>query len=267
MKDLTRRPMVQSTLACCVVLLLTSAVLAQVPNDNASNSAYTDGWQTGDNGGSGFGAWTLSGGTSAGLLIGNSKNNGDGDGNNDGDINSTGDKAWGLYANSGQTASAVRSFNSALSVGQSFSLQMDNGWIENGGTVGFGLQNASGDNRFEFFFVGGASKYQRNDAGGVQNTTLDFTDGGLTIVFQLTGVNSYTATVTARYDSGTTQTDTFSGTLLNSGSIERLRLFNANAGPNSQRDAFFNNIAVPEPSFLTLLALSGMLLRRRTRRT
>jgi len=271
MNKLIQRDMFRSTITFFSILLLTSAALAQVPNDNASNSAYSDGWQTGDNGGTGFGAWTLTGPTNTsqgGFFIGNSKNNGDDDGNGDGDINTTGDKAWGLYANSGQTASAVRSFSSALSVGQSFSLRMDNGWIDSGGTVGFGLQNASNTNRFEFYFVGGASKYQRNDSGGVQNTTLDFTDGGLTIVFTLTGTNTYTATVTAYYDSGTSpQTDTFSGTLLNSGAIEKLRVFNYNAGSGGAHDAFFNSIAVPEPAALSLLALSGMLLRRRGRRT
>lgn len=266
MTNRTQPNMFRASLTFCSVLLLAPAMFAQVPNDNASNSAYNDGWQSGDNGGTGFGAWTLSGGSNAGFFIGNSKNNGDGDGNNDGDINTTGDNAWGLYANSGQTASAVRTFNSALSVGQTFTLRMDNGWIEGGGTVGFGLQNASSDNRFEFFFIGGASKYQRNDNGGVQNTTLDFTDGGLTIVFTLTGADAYSATVTAYYDDNTSASDTFSGTLLNSGAIDRLRLFNYNAGSGSQRDAFFNSIAVPEPALVSLLAISGMLLRRRARR-
>src|SRR5215213_8892581 len=30
-----------------------------VASDNASNPAYSDGWQAGDNGGTGFGAWTF----------------------------------------------------------------------------------------------------------------------------------------------------------------------------------------------------------------
>jgi hypothetical protein len=40
-----------------------------VASDNASSAAYTDGWQTGDNGGTGFGPWTLSfSGSGNGLL-------------------------------------------------------------------------------------------------------------------------------------------------------------------------------------------------------
>src|SRR5215213_904034 len=40
-----------------------------VASDNASNPAYSDGWQAGDNGGTGFGAWTFGfSGTTSQLL-------------------------------------------------------------------------------------------------------------------------------------------------------------------------------------------------------
>src|SRR3954447_171263 len=51
-------------------LFTSDAVLATVvAADNASNAAYADGWQAGDNGGTGFGPWTLSfSGSGSGLL-------------------------------------------------------------------------------------------------------------------------------------------------------------------------------------------------------
>src|SRR6476619_4499680 len=50
------------SLAACVFLVLVAdtASASVVASDNASNASYTDGWQTGDNGGIGFGPWTLS---------------------------------------------------------------------------------------------------------------------------------------------------------------------------------------------------------------
>ena len=42
-----------------IVFAPDAASAAIVASDNASNSAYSDGWQTGDNGGTGFGPWAL----------------------------------------------------------------------------------------------------------------------------------------------------------------------------------------------------------------
>lgn len=100
-----------------------ATVIAQ---DTASDAVYDDGWQTGDNGGFGFGAWTIrttTGGNDAfnGVFVGSSTGNGDGDSNGDGDINtSPGNRALGLYANSGNAAVAFRAFNTPLSLGTRF---------------------------------------------------------------------------------------------------------------------------------------------------
>ena len=64
-----------------------------VAADDASQSAYNDGWSIGDNGGSGFAAWTsVSPGTStSGTFIGSGNS----------DIGSGGSQnVWGLYGNS-----------------------------------------------------------------------------------------------------------------------------------------------------------------------
>ena len=57
-------------LTCAIAVSLSnSAAAAPVASDNAANSAYADGWQTGDNGGTGFGPWTFSfSGSGSGLF-------------------------------------------------------------------------------------------------------------------------------------------------------------------------------------------------------
>ena len=165
--------------------------------DDANNVAYGDGWQNGDNGGAGFGAWALSATSgSAGHFRANSTSNGDGDGNSDGDINSN-NFAFGMYANSGAVSNAVRSFTKSMIPGSVFSIKMDNGFIDNGASVGFGIQNAAGENLFEFYFQGGQSFYQINDGdGNNQNTTLSFSDEGFNIQFTLLTATTYELSVT-----------------------------------------------------------------------
>lgn len=218
--------------------------------DNAGN--YTS-WANGNNLGSGFGAWALSGSANSGFFLGNSANNGS---SPSGNINTSG-QAWGLYANSGTLASAVRPFTGgSLAAGQQFHIQMDNGSIQTGGTVGFGLQNSSGQNRFEFYFVGGSSSYTINIGGTTINTGISFTDDGLSLVFSQNSANGWALDVTPAGGS----TSQFSGTLAAS-DISQLRLFNFNAGSGGTRDAFYNNIqVVPEPANVALGAFGLLLL-------
>jgi len=236
-------------LGFCLCLAVSMARGSLVATDNAGN--YTS-WNNGANEGSGFGPWSLSGSANSGFFLGNSANNAGGSGN----INTSG-QAWGLFANSGATASAIRPFTGgALAEGQQFLIQMDNGFIQNGGTVGFGLQNSSGVNRFEFYFVGGSSGYTINIGGSTTATGIGFTGNGLSLVFSQDAANGYSFDVTPAGGS----TTHFSGTLAAS-DISQLRLFNANAGSGGANDAFFNSIqVVPEPVNVALGIFGGMAL-------
>lgn len=221
-------------------------------SSQANATAYDDGLQNGDNDGTRFQAWTnvSGGGPNAGCFIGDSRNNGDGDGNGDGDIN-TGGEAWGFYANTSNTAEATRPFTNALGVGQTFTIYMDNGWID-GGTVGLGLRNSSNNDVWEFFFVGGQSFYQINAGGGVSNTTVGFTDEGLRLDFLLTSSTTWKLTLTELFNGNVT---TYTGTLMSPGggsAIDRVRLFNSNAGFGGQRDAFFNSMQICDPPALVI---------------
>ncbi|MCS7062065.1 MAG: hypothetical protein RMN25_13000, partial [Anaerolineae bacterium] len=224
---------------------------AQLPpptaQDTASDVVYNDGWQTGDNGGFGMGAWTLnttSGSPSQnGHFVGiSTANNGmSGDSNGDGDINTPVNRAWGLYANSGQTASAVRNVTQPFTPGSVFEIWMDNGDVQVGGTVGFGLQNSAGEDLLEVYFIGGGTQYTVH--GNTPTASgVNFTREGVRVVITLTTASTFQATLTRLVDGASA---TVSGSLRSatSGStISRLRLFNANAGSGSDRDLFFNRI-------------------------
>jgi hypothetical protein len=246
----------------CLSTQQSGAVL--VASDDASQAAYNDGWLVGDNGGTGFAAWSTVGGTgAAGTFIAS--------GSGDSQINVGGD-AFGLFANSGGVSQAIRSFTNAINVTDTVSLAMDNGFIDAGGTVGFGLQTSAGANLFEFFFVGGASSYQVNRAGGSTLTGASFTNAGLNLSFTLTDADSFSFSIDRLADGVGTNVINVTGDLITAGAISRIRLFNANAGFNGDHDAFFNSFAVtavPEASAFMCFGAVGVfagLWRLRARR-
>jgi hypothetical protein len=181
----------------------------------------------------------------------------------------TNGKSWALYANSGQTAVMIYDFGGTLGVGDSVSIDFDNGFIDSGGTVGFGLQNSSGQNRFEFYFTGGQSSYTLNDAGGPKPvdpagpaTTLGYTANGVgTITFIQGSSNAYNLLINGNPVDNT-------GLTLTASDISRIRLFAFNTGTGSNHDQYFNNlVVVPEPSTYALiiggLAMLIFIARRR----
>lgn len=246
-------------------MLIGKAQAASLASDAANDVAYDDGWATGDNGGTGFGPWTLGtigSGGAAGHFIGDSSNNAGGSGN----IN-TGGEAFGLYAEPGMVSEAFRPFTGALSIGQIFLIDFDNGWIQDGGTVGLGLQNSAGQNRIEFFFIGGQTTYKIQHGATQTDSGVGFTGNGLRLEFALVTADSMNVVI--KNTSGGVLAS-FSGLALGgtSGSgIDRVRLFNAGAGPGSNHDAFYNNLRIiPEPTTALLVGLGLMgatLLRRR----
>ena len=180
-----------------------------------------------------------------------------------------GNPSWGFFASDGELAEALFDLaGGALTVGQSVSLDIDNGNIQSGGTVGVGFQNASTGNRLEFFFVGGDSNYTYLDNGGSQDSGIGFTSSGINLSFTLTGTNTYTLDITPAGSGSTQISGTLGGTTGNG--VDRIRFFNFNGGAGSGSDFFGNNISVvPEPG-VTALFLGGLgialLIRRRFRR-
>ena len=262
-----------------------SADASLIASDDASDPAYNDGWQSGDNGGSGWGGgWTFRNGGNVvqnnpsgsffGAFVGDSRGNNNpagasGDSNSDLDINSTGNKAWGMYANTANELYAVRPFSGALDVGQTVSFTFDNGNVDSTRVLGVRLLANAADiatRQFELRFVGGDSFYTVV-AGANQTTTHGFTREGIRASFTLTGTNSYSLDVT-RLQSGVTQTIT--GSLINPGgntAINGIAFRNLAAGSGATNDGYFNSISVPEPTSLAMAGVGAMALSRRRRST
>lgn len=160
-----------------------------------------------------------------------------------GAINTSG-KAWGLNQPNNATAEATRVLSSSLSAGQTFKIDMQNGNVDNGGAVGFSLQNnGHSNNRFEFFFKNGQANYRINDnSSNNRDTGIAWVNSGLHIELTLTATDAYSVSISP-VGGGTT--NTFTGTLTGTSGdgIDRLRLFNYFAGGGSAWDAFWNNIS------------------------
>ncbi len=230
--------------ALSLALAALHAQAAAPASDNASNPPYpTSGWVTGSNGGSGFGAWSLT--TTAaniatgGFFLGDSAGNG-GTGN-------IGNPAWGMYANSGDTALANRPFTTGgpnnlpvLDVGQVFAVSLDNGNVDTNSSVGFNLLNSAGADRLTFEFIGGGVNYVYNLGNGVPvDTGVPFTRDGLRVSVEIGAANAFTLRITPTGGTTTTLTGT-----LTASDIDRTQLFNSNAGAGGAADAFFNTLAI-----------------------
>jgi hypothetical protein len=274
--------MVLPTFVAFMVVLAQSASAVIIASDEADNAPYNDGWQTGDNGGAGFGAWTLtqtSGNIDGfnGQFIGTSANNGDG--TTSPNIDTSG-KAFGEYGNTGNSAVAYRAFGAREMYNSStFHWAMDNGFIDNGTSVGLTLRNGNANAnpgnyntgaRFEFLFLGGNSDYEYIDSTGVHDSGIAFRSTGLQLSLQLQGANGYSLIVSN--GDNTALLGTYSGTLEGTAnsSIDSFAIFNNNAGLGGAHDAFFNSFsvnAVPEPAVVVLFAVGGGIIWMRRRKT
>lgn len=229
---------------------LTPAFSATTAIDNASASDYSDGWQSGDNGGSGFGEWALNAGGGGGAYIG-----GTGQGAS---------PSFGLFASSsdvGAFSTATRGFTGgALSAGQTFSIDLGNTGVDLGapGQVGINLQDG-GVTVFELKFIGGNTNWLLNDGGSDFSAGQGFAaNTSLTFSFTYEGGSTYSYSFGSGSGSNFVASSTISG-------IDGFELYSSRQGGSENFGA--NNISiVPEPSITLLgsLGILGLLRRRRS---
>lgn len=237
--------------------------------DNASQPTYAPTFNTGDNGGVGFGTWqfeTSDFGGAAGLFlaVGNPDLNGVGTG--------SGPDAWGLFANEGftggdetQIAAAQRELlGGGLEVGQSFKVSFEHGGIQSGplvapmdrtgGFVGFVMrEGAPGptidpfnpfgavNGQFAFGFRGGDTEYSVYDVitPSGRGTGLPFTDGGVRVELERLGPDSYE--LRAEHVADPSVNVTVSVQIPDTIDLDQFGLYNRNA---ELADAFFNSLEV-----------------------
>ena len=241
--------------ALMAVASLPGAFAANVASDNASTANYPGGtWTTGSNGGSGFGAWTLtstpSGGFSGSYIGGTA----------------IGNPSFGIFSGGNNAANmlAYRPFTGGgLTSGQSFSVTIGNTTnIGNPGQIGLSLMSGVSA-RWTLKFVGGGTAWQLNDGGS------DFGSGQayaantpLTLTFTYNGGSSYSYT----FGTGSGNNYTAAADISN---LDAVQFFSTNQGGGENMG--INNLSVvPEPSTYALLALSAAgfgahVIRRRRR--
>jgi hypothetical protein len=225
--------------------------------DSATDPVYADGWQAGDNGGTGFGGWSFNGtdatpaGTYQGMTSGSSLGT-----------------AWTLFVHDNNTglANAGRAINGGLHAGQTLETV-----IQNPNTFhffrGFDILFTNGPNNsvpgdnaaalrlsvFNYY----TSNWNVNDAGGGTATPLTSSitgAAGVKIDLTLTSATGYSLTMTPL--NGATPYSQ-SGTLAGPIGWVDYRLWNgASSGPNDVANNFeiSRMSVVPEPATFTLLA-------------
>ena len=201
----------------CVLTLSThsAADRINVAEDEASHSAYNAGWETGRNGGAGFGEWVLAsqGGSQpdshAGFFVADIEDHPNLQGA------AVSNRAFGLFANGVvyEAAVAFRTLASPLQVGDSFSLLFEcddfvtkfDSDDEKAGLVGFALRNGSASGhwtdydknaRFRFGFAQGEGNYIVRDGESSHDTGVPLNPDGVAVTVTLTGPDTYDMEIT-----------------------------------------------------------------------
>jgi hypothetical protein len=175
-------------------------------------------------------------------------------------------KLWGIYANTNNIAELTRPMTGTLSASQQVQVTMANGSVTGTGVVGVSLRaggNTSADNRVEFYATNSAN-YKLNINGIESDTGIAKTSQSTGIIFEFTAVSA-TSYIAKIFNATGTQLYSTAGAGTGFTSIDRIRLFNFNAGSGGGADQFFGRLSViPEPSVVIgSLAAASVLLRRR----
>jgi len=237
-----------------LALIGVSAFATTPGSDNANNSAYSGGWTNGTDGGSPtFGGWTLSpnpNNATAGFFIGDSTLL-DAPGGN---IN-TNSKAFGVFGHdTGGNADATRAFDSPLTAGETFSLDLAVNFRN--GNKGFDL--LSGTSSIFNLNIGGDTYTVNNAATG--NGSLFGAAYSSNTVFHLSMTQTTLSGGSWTITRSGGLTGTASGTYTGDGSGFHLYNSMTTGGGANEDNLFANNLAVvPEPSTVALLAGPALL--------
>ncbi|WP_425396196.1 PEP-CTERM sorting domain-containing protein [Aeoliella sp.] len=256
-------------IAVLSMVAIANCAHAGMAYDSAAEPAYADGWDNGDNGGSGFGPWSLAfdgDATALNPIFGSDPHFIDGVGVGPLGAALLDDPSFGLTTDGSLSASAeaARSFSTPLQVGDTFSVEIDGSALEGQARIG---------NIFELLGADGVPRYTLRTSLGSTNDhwILNGSDSAIEasdafrVSVTLTGPDSYSGSVSSL----TTATGTFSLNSPLSGTVGEpivgLRIATSGTGSsaNGARELFFDKLSVssrvPEPS-TWLLGAAGMAL-------
>jgi plastocyanin len=232
--------------AILITLGLGSTAMGQIASDNASNYP-PEGWTDGSNGGMGFGPWTIDvnqdGSTYyAGAFIGDPTA---------ANVTAFGSNAFGLYANPGSSeasVSASRSFDAALEVGETFSLQWAVNWdTDTPNRKGFRIFSggASGTQLVEVSMNGFPGPIEINKGSGFEATGIAYGSGPMTWKVQLVSATEILVTSTAR--DGSTPV-VYSTNITVAAAPDAFSIFTGamtrNNNDDDQRQPYYNNFEI-----------------------
>ena len=213
-----------------------------------TSSAIANGLNTG----TGFAAWTN---VSGSFYYGGSGISGDACTSHD----------WGMFDSGGLTTCSrpltAANGTNILQVGQTITNDMENGGITTGNTEGLSLWNASGQNVFEMYFVGGGSFWTVVDGAGTLTTdSIPYAGSGCRVIFTLTSPTTYSLTVNVPV--GSTKYGPFTGSLVSpSGGqgITQMRWFTSNIGGGNNLQVGQMNVTCPDKLSFTTQPVSEIV--------
>ena len=261
-----------SRVPCAALLLLSVGVIMAegasaradtiVASDNAGNSPYvvpngnTLNAFSGQNGGSGFGPWSVvstAGSSSGGNFISSNT--------------WSGITPWfDIWQYVGGQTTATRPLNSVLSSGDALSFDFVLSADATGGAVGFYLSDSGGNPLFSFYQMGNTST-----AGYAMDANGTTAGIGVQYNFHTVDQMAFTLTSATTYNFDVNNALAYSGTISDAtGGIANLNFFDSNGGPSS--DVQFTDISisspVPVPASFGLLACgmgAALILNKRRR--
>lgn len=222
------------TIAALGILALLSlpagAQIVTNASDNAGN--YSSGWTNGANGGTGFGAWSISssGGTGGfgGNFIGNPANAG---------ITGMATNSFALYANptgTGAYANAERNINVPLAIGQTLSFQ----W-------GINYDSRGGGNKGFNLIANGGEIVNVNNAGTslitLNGTSIGSGYGTEAMNWNFTRTTANTITVVANKRDGGTYSNNIT---VASGAVSAIKFYAYSMQAGNEAQPYFNNLQI-----------------------
>ena len=214
-----------------------NASVQAAPGDDAGRAAYSNGYATGQNGGTGFLPFAVKTAGTAGTFVFSAAEAEGNQGSPPPASIDTQGKSFGLFAQSADASITItRGFASPLTqTGDSFALDFVGGFND-AGTVGVALTTAGGTAGSFVFHSGGTGVLFNEKPAG-----LGFVRGASHLVYTLTSPTAFSLTVTGA--------DAFSGTGTFTGPITGFQIQQTNSGSTKpDHNAYFNNLMVSHAS-------------------